>query len=184
VCSRVGVWVCVFGIIIILHHIITSFHIASHHTSYCITDTRMEYGADFRKILSKLHEVSFELQLRQSAHKRGISFFPKHGYLYFGPRISFLYEAWKEGKVFFRRRLKNGMYVSFMHRKEINYNNLLIWSKVTHIKYYSFVTIKAQCPFQCLLHWPFKNVFTISASLLSGFSPQLHLEIYWRLRQQ
>ena len=33
----------------------------------------MEYGADFRKILSKLHEVSFELQLRQPAHKRGIS---------------------------------------------------------------------------------------------------------------
>jgi hypothetical protein len=25
----------------------------------------------------------------------------------------FLYEAWKEGKVFFRRRLKNGMYVKF-----------------------------------------------------------------------
>jgi hypothetical protein len=24
-----------------------------------------------------------------------------------------IYEAWKEGKVFFRRRLKNGMYVKF-----------------------------------------------------------------------
>jgi hypothetical protein len=33
----------------------------------------MEYRADFWKILSKLHEVSFELQLRQPAHKRGIS---------------------------------------------------------------------------------------------------------------
>jgi hypothetical protein len=34
------------------------------------------------------------------------------------------------------------MYVSFMHRKEINYNNLHIRSKVTHIKCYIFVTIK------------------------------------------
>jgi hypothetical protein len=76
----IPVWVCgcVFGISIILHHIITSFHIASHHTSYCINDTRMEYGADFWKILCQngkvlRHEVSFELQLRQPAHKRGIS---------------------------------------------------------------------------------------------------------------
>jgi hypothetical protein len=40
----------------------------------------------------------------------------------------FLYEAWKEGKVFFRRRLKNGMWVNFMHRKEIYYINLHICS--------------------------------------------------------
>jgi hypothetical protein len=33
------------------------------------------------------------------------------------------------------------MYVSFMHRKEINYNNLYIRFKVTQIRYYSFVTI-------------------------------------------
>jgi hypothetical protein len=33
----------------------------------------MEYRADFWKILSKLHKVSFELQLRQPAHKTGIS---------------------------------------------------------------------------------------------------------------
>jgi hypothetical protein len=46
--------------------------------------------------------------------------------------------------VFFRRRLKNCMYVSFMHRKEINYNSLHIRSKVTHIKYYSFVTVGAK----------------------------------------
>jgi hypothetical protein len=34
------------------------------------------------------------------------------------------------------------MYVSFMHHKEINYNNLHIRFEVTHIKCYSFVTIK------------------------------------------
>jgi hypothetical protein len=54
----------------------------------------------------------------------------------------FLHDAWKEGKVFFRRKLKNGMYISFMHRKEIEYDNLHIRSKVTHIKCYSFVAIK------------------------------------------
>jgi hypothetical protein len=66
------------------------------------------------------------------------------------------------------------MYLSFMHRKEIEYNNLHIRSKVTHNICYNFVAIKAQCLFYCLLHRPFKNVCTISASLLSRFSPQLH----------
>jgi hypothetical protein len=50
-CSSVGVWVCVFDIIIILHHIITSSRIASHHTSYHINETRIEYGADFWQML-------------------------------------------------------------------------------------------------------------------------------------
>jgi hypothetical protein len=62
--SSVGVWMCVFGISIILHHIITSFRIASHHTSYRINDTRIEYGVDLRQMLRKnenvlRHEVSF-----------------------------------------------------------------------------------------------------------------------------
>jgi hypothetical protein len=35
------------------------------------------------------------------------------------------------------------MYVSFMHRKEMNYNNLHIRFKVTYIKYYSLVTTEA-----------------------------------------
>jgi hypothetical protein len=63
-CSSVGVWVCVFGILIILHHIITSFRITSHHTSYRINDTRIEYRVDLRRILCQnenvlRHEVSF-----------------------------------------------------------------------------------------------------------------------------
>ena len=48
-----------------LHHIITSFRITSHHTSYCINDTRIEYEADLRQMLRQnkkvlRHEVSFE----------------------------------------------------------------------------------------------------------------------------
>jgi hypothetical protein len=63
--SSVGVWVCIFGISIILRHIITSFRIASHHTSYRINDTRIEYRVDLRRMLHKnenvlRHEVSFE----------------------------------------------------------------------------------------------------------------------------
>jgi hypothetical protein len=62
--SSVGVWVCVFGILIILHHIITSFCITSHHTPYCINDTKIEYEANFRQMLCQTenvlrHEVSF-----------------------------------------------------------------------------------------------------------------------------
>jgi hypothetical protein len=82
------VWVCVFGILIILHHIITSFRITSHHTSYCINDTRIEYGADLRQMLCQnekvlRHEVSTVLSaLSQegiSLCEAWISFFTKLG---------------------------------------------------------------------------------------------------------
>jgi hypothetical protein len=56
--------VCVFGILTILHHIITSFCITLHHTSYCINDTRIEYEANLWQMLRQTenvlrHEVSF-----------------------------------------------------------------------------------------------------------------------------
>jgi hypothetical protein len=56
--------VCVFGILIILHHIISSFCITLHHTSYCINGTRIEYEANLRQMLRQIenvlrHEVSF-----------------------------------------------------------------------------------------------------------------------------
>jgi hypothetical protein len=50
-------------------------------------------------------------------------------------RISFFTKHEKKG-MFFRRRLKNGMCVNFMHRKEINYNNLHIRFNVIYIKCY------------------------------------------------
>jgi hypothetical protein len=77
----VGVWVCVFGIFIILHHIITSFRITSHHTSYHINDTRIEYGVDLRRMLRKYdnvlrHEVSFgEYSFISLVTKEGILFY-------------------------------------------------------------------------------------------------------------
>jgi hypothetical protein len=62
--SSVGAWVCVFGILIILHHIITSFCITLHHTSYFINDTRIKYEANLRQMIRQTenmlrHEVSF-----------------------------------------------------------------------------------------------------------------------------
>jgi hypothetical protein len=55
----------------------------------------------------------------------------------------FLYEACKEGKVFFRRRLKNGMYikVSCIAKKRVT-NNLHIRFKIIHVEYYSLVAAK------------------------------------------
>jgi hypothetical protein len=48
-----------------------------------------------------------------------------------------LYEAWKEVKVFFRRRLKNGMYITFhaSQRTELQ-NNSYITFKSISTKYY------------------------------------------------
>jgi len=47
--SSVGAWVCVFDILIILHHIIISFRITLHDTSYFIDGTRIEYQANLRQ---------------------------------------------------------------------------------------------------------------------------------------
>jgi hypothetical protein len=126
VCSSVGVWVCVFGILIILHHIITSFRITLHHTSYCINDTRIEYRANLRQMLRQnknvlRHEVSF-------GKYSFISLVTKKG--------SLSLRSMKRRECVFSTKAKNGMYVSFTHRKEINYNNLHIRFKVTYIKYY------------------------------------------------
>jgi hypothetical protein len=95
----VGVWVCVFGISIsiILHHIITSFCIASHHTSYRINDTRIEHGVDLRQMLRKnenvlRHEVSFgKYSFISLATKEGIPIC--EAWIFLQSMDLFLYEA-------------------------------------------------------------------------------------------
>jgi hypothetical protein len=81
--SSVGAWVCVFGILIILHHIIISFRITLHHTSYCIDGTKIEYEANLRQMLRQnenvlKHEVSFGKYSFIRLAIEGISFFTKH----------------------------------------------------------------------------------------------------------
>jgi hypothetical protein len=93
-------------------------------------------------------------------------------------KYGYFHEAWillftkheKEGKVFFRRRLKNGMCikVSCIAKKRIT-NNLHVRFKTLQIEYYNLVAAK--------LHCSSKNIFTISTSLPSGPSPQLHSTI-------
>jgi hypothetical protein len=121
------------------------------------------------------HKVSWEIQLHQLYCKRRDPLFTKLGCSYKAWIFSrsmdiFLYEAWKEGKVFFRRRLKNCMYVkvSCIANKWIT-NSLQIRFKIIHIEYYSLVAAK--------FRWSSKNVFTKSTSPPSGPSPQLHLAI-------
>jgi hypothetical protein len=59
--SSVGEWVCVFGILIILHHIITSFCITLHHTTLTAQEssTKPIFGKCFVKLKMCSHEVSF-----------------------------------------------------------------------------------------------------------------------------
>jgi hypothetical protein len=135
-CGRVGV--CLRY----PQHFASYHHIISHNiTSYIVLHQwhknriRSQSSANASskwkcaKARSKLWEI-------QPCHKKG--------YLSLRSMDFFLYEAWisfftkheKEGKMFFRRRLKNSMYVSFMHRKEINCNNLHIQFNITHFKYY------------------------------------------------
>ena len=155
--------------------------------------TRIEYKVDLRRMLYKnenvlSHKVSWEIQFHQLCCKRRDPLFTKHGCFYeawiflqsmdvFTKHEFFSLRSMKRREgVFSPKAQKRYVYkVSCIAKKWIT-NILHIRFKDIHIKYYSLVTTK--------LHWPSKNVFTISASLLSGSSPQLHLAIYWRLRQQ
>jgi hypothetical protein len=144
VCFSVGVWVCVFGI-----SIISSHHPAWHHIIHHIAPmTRVEYQVNFRRMLCKKWKCAkAQSKLRNTVsstmlQKKGslvhepwmflwsMDIFMKHGCFYEVWIFSwstdlFLYEAWKEGKVFFRRRLKNGMYIKFhaSQRSDNNNNN-------------------------------------------------------------
>jgi hypothetical protein len=80
--SSVGACVCLFGIVIILHHII-SFRITLHHTSYCIKGTKTGYEAKLRQILCQneivlRHEVNFGKYSFIRLAIEGASFFTKH----------------------------------------------------------------------------------------------------------
>jgi hypothetical protein len=80
----IPVWarVCVFGIAIILHHVIISFHITLHHTSYRINGTKIGYEAKLRQIFCEnenvlRHEVNFGKYSFIRLAIKGTSFFTK-----------------------------------------------------------------------------------------------------------
>jgi hypothetical protein len=111
------VWACVFGINIMLHHIIASFRIALHHTSYRINSrlsTKQIFG----------NNLMNESMLRHEANLRQIQFYQKNllttvSHNIFAIKGSLSLRSMKRREGVFRRRLKNGMCINFMHRKKI-----------------------------------------------------------------
>jgi hypothetical protein len=112
-----------FGANNIPHHTIISYRKASHHTSFCITKKvwgnkgKLLFWKNWSNYEMKYYSTSHafgrylllhEVNLRQQRHNENL----------------FLCDTWKEGKVFFRQRLKNGTYEGFMHHKEIYYINI------------------------------------------------------------
>jgi hypothetical protein len=118
-CRVLCIPVWVRGCVCFRHRIIISFRITLHHTLHRIKGTKNEYEAKLRQMLCQNENVLREIQFYQTCHRRALSL-----------------RSMKKGKVFFRRRLKNGMCANFTHRKEIHYNNLHIPSIVPYIKYY------------------------------------------------
>ena len=112
-CIPVWARVCVFGILIILHHTITSFCITLHHTSYCINGTRIEYEANLWQMLRQnenvlRHEVSFgKYNFIGLVTKEGIPLC--EAWIFLRSMDFFSLRSMKRREVFFRRRLKNGM---------------------------------------------------------------------------
>ena len=146
-CFSVGACVCLRH----HHHFASYHHIILHNiTSYIISHQRQKDWIRSRssvilcwikmcwgtkqifdkKLLNEnvlRHEGNLrKIQFYQICHRRGF----------------FLYEAWKEGKVFCRQRLKNGMCANFMHRKEIYYSNFT-------------------CPINCSIHQILQRILTI-----------------------
>ena len=69
----------------------------------------------FRRNSDKAQKIAIEeLYLRQTLKWKDLLVidFTRIGY-WFYENTDIIYEAWKEGKVFFRRRLKSGTYVKF-----------------------------------------------------------------------
>jgi hypothetical protein len=120
-CGRVGV--CLWHPHHFASYIITSFCITSHHTSYCINDTRIEYGADLRQMLRQnekvlRHEVSFgKYSFFSLVTRRGLSLQSMDIFLY-EAWISFFTKHEKKGRCFFPKAQKR--YVCKFHASQRN----------------------------------------------------------------
>jgi hypothetical protein len=113
---------------IILHHGITSY-IILHQQKLCKTGIPLSASTKTHERVLKMHDsclwqycyakfglstILFLLNV-YSKNQTSYSSFDKEG--------GFLFEAWKEGKVFFRRGLKNCMYEGSTLHKDIYYSN-------------------------------------------------------------
>jgi hypothetical protein len=135
-CVPVWARVCVFDITITLHHIIASFRITLHHTSYRINNKKTGHKANLRQnfVEWKYAEARSKLRETQSyhiCHRRGI----------------LLYEAWKEGKVFFSPKAQK-RYVRKFHASQRNILQQFICliNCSIHQMLHSIITIKSNFP--------------------------------------
>jgi hypothetical protein len=176
--SSVGEWVCVFGIIIILHHIIISFRITLHHTSHCINGTKIEYESNLRQMLCQnedvlRHEVSFGKYSFIRLAIEGVSFFTKHekkGRCFFA-------EGSKMVCVQISRIVKKYITVIYMSHQLFHTSNVAKYSynivtKYYYNKVYSSLRIFSVASFNNFLTTSsiieFARLITSSASFISG----------------
>jgi hypothetical protein len=182
--SSVGAWVCVFAILIILHHIIISFRITLHHTSYCIDDTKIEYEANLRQMLRQnenvsRHKVSFGKYSFIRISIEGISFFTKHekkGRCFFA-------EGSKTVRMQISRIVKKCITVIYISHQLFHTPNITKYSynKVTmyyYSKVYSSLRIFSAASFNNLSTTSsiieFAMLITSSASFFSGSARGLY----------
>jgi hypothetical protein len=118
-CYSVGACVCMVDITIILRHIIISFCITLHHTSYRINGTKIEYEAKLWQVLCQNENVLWEIQFYQTCHRRALSL-----------------RSMKRREGVFSPKAQKRMCANFTHHKEIYYSNLHVPSIVPYIKYY------------------------------------------------
>jgi hypothetical protein len=130
------------------------------------------------------HKVSWEIQLRQLYCKRRDPLFTKLGGFYeawiFSWSTDFLFcEAWKEGKVFFCRRLKNGMYIKFhaSQRTELQIiytlDSKICTSNITVLIQRSYIDrlkmfLQHQSSFRTFSAISFNNLLTTSSTIDSA----------------
>ena len=120
------------------HHVITSYcTMTSHHTSFCINKSSEKTRRIPPSASAKTHERVLKMHgpcLWQYCHAKFVlptilflrNVYSKNqtSYISFGEEGAFRSKAWKEGKVFFRSRLKNSMYEGSTLHKEIYYFNI------------------------------------------------------------
>ena len=113
--STMGVWVCVFGINIISHNIPSYIILHQWHKKgiQCWPSENASKKWNCAKAQNKFwrNTASSALMWRKkSIADEALMFLWRLEYFLRSIK-ALLYEAWKEGKVFFRRRLKNSMYI-------------------------------------------------------------------------
>jgi hypothetical protein len=124
-----------------LHHIIASFRIALHHTSCRISSKIVEKESCFFQNMQCMEQCAGAQSVPSAIiilHAKKI-FIDNNNIQQLYCRRALSLRSMKRRKVFFRRRLKNGMYANFMHRKEIDYINIHIDIQcLTHIRILHF----------------------------------------------